>query len=432
MSVLSTVVSLSLLVALLVLTAISSAADAAVRLLPRSRAKRLLAAERKGAKALDRVMARPGRMLASHALIAAVSYAATGALLTWSISTTYETPMYASVLAALGLASVIIFVFGEALPRTFALQSPERVALAVAAPAALMTAVVYPAARLLSLVWTWSMSVAAGKRVPGAPWVTTEEFEGLDAHGADGDPETAHEEIIDSLSNFGERIVREVMVPRTDMSCIEATATASEAIEIIAEKGFSRLPVFHENLDDIRGMLYAKDLLIALGRGWDPEMRVSRLVRSAYFVPETKPVSELLIEMRRTSHIAMVADEYGGTAGLVTIEDLLEEIVGEIFDEYDREVPLVVETEEGLYRVDARLPVTELNEIFETEIEREADSVGGLFIEEAGRIPEVGDSLDVEGLRLTVHQVEGNRILELTVEAVSAPEEGHDDGDHSE
>jgi CBS domain containing-hemolysin-like protein len=380
-------------------------------------------------------MERPGRLLATHAFVAGAAYAASASLLTWAVSTTYDIPMYAAVLVAIGVAGMALFAFGEALPRTFALQSPERVALALVRPARVLTAMLYPFARVLSILWTWGMGLVVDRKWPGAPWVTYEEYGQLEAGNGDGDAEQARraeEALIESVERYSDRIVREVMVPRTDMACLEGTSTAHEALGLIREAGFSRLPVFHENLDDIRGILYARDVLLAMEDGWDPEMRISRLARPAYFVPETKPVHELLVQMRRTAHLAMVADEYGGTAGLVTIEDLLEEIVGEIFDEYDRQVPLMVDLGGGRHRVDARMPVTELNEHFGTDIEREADSVGGLFIEEAGRIPETGESVTVEGLRLVVHELQGNRILQLLVQSTGETAgKGHHDGDHA-
>ncbi len=152
------------------------------------------------------------------------------------------------------------------------------------------------------------------------------------------------------------------------------------------------------------------------------ENSIAGLARAPYFVPETKPVQELLLEMRTRTHIAIVADEYGGTAGIVTLEDLLEEIVGDISDEYDREEPLLTQLSPERYRVDARLPVDELNELFGTDIDTEADSVGGLFTEVAGRIPEVGESLTIEGLRVTVEVLEGTRIRQLSVEPADTDE----------
>ncbi len=205
------------------------------------------------------------------------------------------------------------------------------------------------------------------------------------------------------------------MVPRTDIVAIEDTASVQDALEAIQRSGVSRVPVYHDTLDDIRGVLYAKDLLVCLGRGSCPST-IASIAREPYFVPETKPVDELLREMRRKTHIAIVADEYGGTAGLVTIEDLLEEIVGEIFDEYDTEQQMVVELGDGRVRMDGRLPVDDLNETFGTDIETEADSVGGMFVELVGRIPAPGEAIVVEGLRLTAERVEGRRVRQLLVE----------------
>ena len=437
MSILATVVTSVTLAALLVLTALLSATEASVSLLTRARVRRLASAGKRGSRDLDRIMERPGRVFAVRAIVTGTSYATAGALLTWALSIAYaDVPLYVVVIVALSIAAVVFFVFGEALPRTIALQNPERVALAASSPAHTLTVLVYPLARVLSALWTWGVALV-GKEGPGAPWVAPEEYEDLFAgdgeEAMDEDAREVEERLIESVERFSERRVREVMVPRTDMACLEDSATALQALDLIREAGFSRLPVYHENLDDIRGVLYARDLLLALGDGLDRDMHISRLVRPAYFVPETKPVHELLVQMRRTAHMAIVADEYGGTAGLVTIEDLLEEIVGEIFDEYDRQVPISVDLGGGRFRVDARMAVTELNEMFATKIERETDSVGGLFIEEAGHIPEAGEAVVVDGLRLVVQELEGNRILQLIVEStgVATTPEGQDERDHT-
>ena len=274
--------------------------------------------------------------------------------------------------------------------------------------------VLYPLARLLNAPWKWIMRLVVGEEDIQSAWALDEE---LRTNGSADETESAREEseeaLLEAVSEFAEKVVREVMVPRTDMTCLPDTASASDAIELIESLGYSRLPVYHETVDDIRGVVYAKDLLAAIVR--DSAVLPARIARPAYFVPETKPVEELLMEMRTRTHIAIVADEYGGTAGLVTIEDLLEEIVGEIFDEYDSAVPLVVETEDGTLLVDARLPVDDLNERFDTAVELEADTVGGVFTEVAGHIPVVGESVEIEGLRLTVEELQGTRIMKLKV-----------------
>jgi CBS domain containing-hemolysin-like protein len=234
----------------------------------------------------------------------------------------------------------------------------------------------------------------------------------------DADREEAEEALLEAVSDFAEKIVREVMVPRTDMKALPDTALVADAVRLIDRTGFSRLPVYHESTDDIRGVLYAKDLLVALAAG-KADGPIGPMAREPYFVPETKQVEELLVEMRTRNHIAIVADEYGGTAGLITLEDLLEQIIGEISDEYDRDLPLITDLEDGRFSVDARLPVDDLNEVFGTDIDIDADSVGGLFTEVAGRIPDVGESVSVDGLKLTVNELQGNRICRLTVEPVA-------------
>ncbi len=431
MSALPTIVTLVLAAAAVVAVAIMSSAQASVALVGRGRAHRLVEADARGARDLERILERPGRLQAASALVRAVAYASVSVGTTLAIAATYEDlAMWGAVAIGVAASVVVLFSLGEALPRTIAIHNPERVALAMAPVAAVITSVLSPLTRALSWPWGWAASVVGHRRGPGVPWVTAREHEELFCEDGDerGDDE-AGERLIEAMADFAGRVVREVMVPRTDMVCLDDGTDVAEALRVIEEEGFSRLPVFHESLDDIRGVLYAKDLLIELGRGCDRDALVVRLVRAPLFVPETKPVRELLVEMRRESHIAIVADEYGGTAGLVTIEDLLEEIVGDIFDEYDLQVPMIVELGDDRYLVDARMPVDELNEHFATAIEREIDSVGGLFIEEAGHIPEAGESVEIEGLRITVEDLEGNRIRQLVVESAGGTldEEGRDD-----
>ena len=235
------------------------------------------------------------------------------------------------------------------------------------------------------------------------------------------------EAMMEAVSDLGEKVVREIMVPRPDMVCLEDTATIDEAIAEITSAGLSRVPVFHDTVDDIRGVLYAKDLLRCVGdTACIP--RVTDHMREALFVPETKPVEDLLREMRRRTHMAIVLDEYGGTSGLVTIEDLVEEIVGEIYDEYDEQVQLVTDLGEGRFEVDGRLPIDDFAELLGTEFdEAEADTAAGLVSELAGHIPDVGESVEIAGHRLTVDAREGNRIRQIRTEPVTRGREEGDD-----
>jgi len=330
----------------------------------------------------------------------------------------------ASALIAVFAAATYVYTVAQALPRTIAATNAERIALDTAPLVLPVMRAVYPVARVLGAPWKWAVDIAGGERTV-TPWAVTAEWRGTNAD-EDADREVAEEALLEAVSDFAEKVVREVMVPRTDMRALPDTATFAEAVELIAKTGYTRVPVYHDTIDDVRGVLYAKDLLGAL-LGGDREALSVTLAREPYFVPETKPVEELLVEMRERTHIAIVADEYGGTAGLVTIEDLLEEIVGDIADEYDREEPLVVDLGERRYRVDARLPVDDLNELLGTEIDTETDSVGGLFTEVAGHIPERGESLVIEGVRLTVTDLQGTRIRQLTVEPAGSARQGAPD-----
>ena len=396
-----------------VFAAVLAAAETAVALLPLGRVHRLVEAERAGSKRLEELASKPHRVRAVSELCAGLSFGAAavlgvsiGALSRSSLDPAWE------LLAAL-VAVALMFALAQAFPRALAVANPEDIGLEAAGPAVLVVPVLYPVARLLAAPFLWLVRVAGGES-PSSPWSSGAEFRAAE-NDEESDREDAEEAFLGAVSDFAEKVVREVMVPRTDMKALPDTALAEDAVALIQQTGFTRLPVYHETTDDIRGVLYAKDLLIALSSG-NANGSVVGLSRAPYFVPETKPVEELLLEMRAKTHIAIVADEYGGTAGLVTLEDLLEEIVGEISDEYDRQETLVVDLGDGRYRVDARLPVDDLNEKFGTEIDTEVDSVGGLFTELAGRIPVVGESVELEGLRLTATELQGTRIRQLTVE----------------
>jgi putative hemolysin len=408
------------IVVLLAIKAIISAEEAAASHITRGRVLRLVESERKGATSLERLVDRPGRLHAAASMASGLAYSSGAALSAITVLLAYaEWPDWLAAMVGAAIGLVVFFALGEALPRTLAAQNPEGVALAFAPLTVRMVPVFYPFARLLNAPWEWIMRLAVGERAAYSTWAGDAEAR---TNGVTDDESAARDEseeaLLEAVSEFGEKVVREVMVPRTDMACLPDTATAADAIDLIESLGYSRLPVYRETVDDIRGVLYAKDLLAAIVK--DSKVQPGRIARPAYFVPETKPVEELLMEMRTRTHIAIVADEYGGTAGLVTIEDLLEEIVGEIFDEYDSAVPLIVEAEDGCLIVDARLPVDDLNERFDTALELDADTVGGLFTEVAGHIPVVGESVEIEGLRLTVEELQGTRIMKLTVRPAAA------------
>ncbi|NUP73272.1 MAG: CBS domain-containing protein, partial [Sinomonas sp.] len=211
---------------------------------------------------------------------------------------------------------------------------------------------------------------------------------------------------------LGETLVRAVMVPRTDVIAIEAGSTLRQAMSLFLRSGCSRVPVYVESLDDIRGVLYLKDVAARLHESpGAADENVEVHVRDPRFVPESKPVAELLKELQREStHLAIVVDEYGGTAGLVTLEDLIEELVGEIADEYDEDDEESIEIEPGLFRVQARMSLDDLGELFDEDLEDdEVDTAGGLLAKAIGRVPIVGSTADIDGIRLTAERLEGRR-----------------------
>ncbi len=232
-------------------------------------------------------------------------------------------------------------------------------------------------------------------------------------------PEEFEQELLDSVEEFGETIVREIMVPRIDMATVAADSNLTKAMSVFLRRGYSRLPVVGKNIDDISGILYVKDVARILHESpakMDKTL-ASEIARPVIFVPESKPVDDLLRDMQLSStHIAIIVDEYGGVAGLATMEDVIEEIVGEISDEYDRDVPDVDDLGDGRFRVNARFSLAELGEQLDLELQDEdVDSIGGLFAKELGRLPGHGDEVKVSGLQIIADRIEGRRKRLITV-----------------
>ncbi len=264
-----------------------------------------------------------------------------------------------------------------------------------------------------------------GRLLSGRRKITEEEIQDLiDAGEEEGLINEAENEMIRSIFTLGDTVVREIMVPRTDMACIPVDATLREVLSAIIACGHSRIPVYDGTVDNIVGLIYAKDLLKYWGVA-EPAVGMRRIMRSPYFIPETKNLEELLHDFRKKRvHIAIVIDEYGGTSGLVTIEDLLEQIVGDIQDEYDLEEEWLEETPDGSVVVDARLPIEELEEHFGIEVEREKfDTVGGLIFHLTGRIPAIGEEVETDTIRLTVLEADERKISKVRITREEKTEE---------
>jgi CBS domain containing-hemolysin-like protein len=238
----------------------------------------------------------------------------------------------------------------------------------------------------------------------------------IEASEEDGLVNEEESEMIRAIFSLGSTVVREIMVPRTEMASVSVDASVHELLETIIACGHSRIPVFENTVDNIVGLLYAKDLLKSWGDA-EGQVQIRSLMRQPYFIPETKNLEELLQDFKRKRvHLAIVIDEYGGTSGLITIEDLLEQIVGDIQDEYDREEALFTANPDGSITADARMPVEELEEQFGVSIERDNfDSVGGLIFHLTGKIPTIGDIVDCEGLRLTIIDADERKIIKVGI-----------------
>ena len=336
------------------------------------------------------------------------------------------------------ILALFTIVFAELIPKSIALASPERFALILARPIDLIARALGPLVAVMSGITRWvTRSIGVDMNQEAA--ISADELRLIVERGGEqGVLEAEEEQMINAVIELGSRRVHEVMVPRIAMATIQATATFDEAIETIVEHGHSRIPVYDESVDEILGILYAKDLLPFLRESAGPRPDLRTLLRTPVYIPESMTVDDLLHEFqRRKVHLAIVLDEYGGTAGLLTIEDLLEEIVGEIQDEYDTEEPMIVKISDDEARVDGRADVDDLAELFDTSLELEDDdeydTVGGLIYHRIGGVPSPGDVVDVDGLQLTVETTDGRRVGKVLVVRRQVDENGEprpdEDGD---
>ena len=326
--------------------------------------------------------------------------------------------------------SVVTIIFGELVPKTLALAHAERYALTLSRPIEILGRILAPVVWFLTTVTHAVTRVLGVRDVSSDDAITSEELLILVERGSEqGTIEAEEEQMIGGVLELGEQRAHEVMVARVDMVALEADASLDQIVETIVSEGHSRIPVYEDNIDNVIGMLYAKDLLPYLvGEDRTPSIRT--LLRTPLFVPESMLVDDLLRSLqRRRVHIAIVLDEHGGTAGLVTIEDMLEEIVGEIQDEYDEEDPMIVPLADDAARIDGRAGVDDMLEHFDTALDgddqEEFDTVGGLVYHHIGGVPSVGDSVEVDGLKITVEATDGRRVR--TVHVVHTPPEPAED-----
>jgi CBS domain containing-hemolysin-like protein len=333
----------------------------------------------------------------------------------------------AGIAISIFLEIFVVFTLFEVVPKTFALQHSERTVLAISPLLVSITGFV-PLRLLTSMFIGFANFVLPGKGMRSGPFATENDILSMaDAAAEQAAIETQERELIHSIFEFGDTVVREVMLPRPDMIAVEADATVDEAIVTAIEAGKSRLPAYEDTTDNITGLVFLKDL-VARGASGEGNGPVRESLRSAHFVPESKRVAELLREMQTEKfHMAIVVDEYGGTAGLVTMEDLLEEIVGEITDEYDLPEPAVERLGDGTLRVPGKTPIDEVNELLDVDLPQEEwDTVGGLVFNTLGHVPIEGECLHVDGLEFCAERVQGRRIVSVIITRLAAQWDGAD------
>ena len=404
----------------LMVAAFASAAETVISRIGRVRAHHLMQEKKRGASTLVRITDDPAPYLNVVRLLSLLGYIVAGAVATWLAVGTFNAMGVVGTLAAV---AVVSFVLAEVVPKTFTVQRLEGTGLALARPVFVIGKLLQPLASGLVLLANATMLLLPGKGLPKGPFVTEDEIRHMvDVAEEEEEIEGDERELIHSVFEFGDTVVREVMVPRPDMITLPGTATLKEALQVIVDAGYSRIPIYEGDNDNITGVLYAKDLLKRVHEN-KGEAMVASLGRAPTFVPEQKKVAELLREMQdQRVHMSIVVDEYGGTAGLVTIEDLIEEIVGEIVDEYDNEEPLVEPIDDVTIRVDAKMPIDEVNEILDVELpDEEWDTIGGLVFGITGRIPTVGETIRYDSLEFKTERVTGRRIQKVVIRKL-APE----------
>jgi CBS domain containing-hemolysin-like protein len=421
-------------ICLVPLAGLFGAMDAALQRVSKARVEELRREGVKRAKSLEQVVADRARHVSLLLLLRIVCETLATVLVTVVLFDVWGAG-WRAVLTAAAIMIVVSYVLVGVGPRTLGRQHAYGIALHTAGLVKLLGRVLGPIATLLIFVGN---AITPGRGFRDGPFSSEVELRELvDMAEERGVVESGERNMIHSVFELGDTIAREVMVPRTDVVWIERHKTVRQALALALRSGFSRIPVIGENVDDVVGVVYLKDLVRRSQNGTERNgtkangPKVEELMRPPTFVPESKPVDELLRDMQaQRIHIAIVVDEYGGFAGLVTIEDILEEIVGEIADEHDRfQRPPVEELPDGSMRVTALLPVQDLAEIFpgvEVPEDDDVETVGGLLARALGRVPIEGSAAEVAGLRLVAESTGGrrNRIDTLLICRVPEPQEG--------
>jgi CBS domain containing-hemolysin-like protein len=408
---------LFIMIVALILCGTASAAETALTSISRIKLKNMVEEGDQKAIQIEQLISKPNTFLSTILVVNSVAVIVASSMAT--VLGLRFTQNFGELLATVFI-SLVVLIFCEIAPKTAAVQNPLRVARAMVNLVRGAAWLLRPLVVSLSAITNFLVRIMGGQMIYHGPFVTEEELRLLVTVGEEeGVLEEEETEMIHSIFEFGDTTVREVMIPRIDMVTLESDATVDQAVDLALQGGFSRIPVFEETIDDIIGILYTKDMLKQLREGHN-QQPIRELVRPAYFVPETKKLDDLLREIRqKRTHLAIVIDEYGSVSGLVTIEDLMEEIVGDIRDEYDIEENLYERVGPDEYIVDAKLSISEFDDLLDTKLDDEDyDTLGGFLYAKLDKIPVADDTITSDNFTFTILATRGRRITKVRVARV--------------
>ena len=420
------------LVVSLIVAAGSAAAETALTSISHIRMRNLAEEGDIKAQRIRRILEHPDTFLSTILVVSNLSVITASTLATIiAVDVDFS---FAEVVSTI-LLSLIVLIFCEITPKTAAVQNPERVARFLLRPVEIFSALLKFVVIALTSITNAMLRMFGVETRRRGPFLTEDELRLMVEVGEEeGVLEEEEREMIHNVFDLGDTFAREVMVPRIDMVTVEADDAIEGATQVIVQGGFSRIPVYDDSINDIIGVLYAKDLLRVLATGQAPQKIRQLPLRSAYFVPESKRLDDLLHEMQRQRvHMAIVVDEYGAVVGLVTIEDLVEEIIGDIKDEYDREEQIFERVSDNEFLVDAKISVDELNDLIDADLPAEDyDTLGGFVYTQLDKIPAVGDVVTYKDLTITVLGTKGRRVTKVKIVRESSPDASGEHTDHME
>lgn len=410
----NTIIQIVMLVILLIGSGFFSASETALMSLSRIRIRHMQEEGVKGAKLVGKLTEDSGKLLSSILV---------GNNVVNIAATSISTSLFISILGTQGVAvatalmTILVLIFGEITPKTIAANNSEKIAILVSKPIKAIILILTPVVWVFNIITNIIFKIFGIKSKSGQPYITEEELRTMvNVSQEEGVLEIEERQIINNVFQFGDMQAKEAMVQRLDMVCIDADDGYKEIINLFKEEQFSRMPVYEESADDIIGIVNIKDIIF-LEEDEIANFDIRNYVREAFFTYEFKKITELLEEMKKDkSQMAIVVDEYGGTAGLITIEDLVEEIVGEIEDEYDEDESDIEVIKEDEYIIDGSKKISEVNELIGTNLESEEfDSIGGFIIGHLKRLPEEHEVIEVDGVKLCIESLDKNRIKKIRV-----------------